>query len=108
MNQAVLDAKASKPLDNGAVEKIKVRCQPSPRSFAWLLFPLRWPLSRSYLSRIFLLFGWLWWWWWWLQAEHAYTWSTATNLYPTEPVGDFVQVSTAMHKKYSPYFSTCA
>ena len=42
-----------------------------------------------------------------VKAEHAYNWTTATNPYPTEVVGDYVEVSKAMRSKYSHFFSTC-
>ena len=42
-----------------------------------------------------------------LKAQLAYNWSTATNLYPTEPVVDCVEVSKAMLAKYSHLFTSC-
>ena len=51
-------------------------------------------LDRSALNRVY--------------AEHAYNWTTATNPYPTEPVGDYVAVSKAMRTKYAHYFTTCS
>jgi alpha-N-acetylglucosaminidase len=42
-----------------------------------------------------------------IEADHAYNWTTATNEYPVEPVGDFVAVSKAMHAKYAPHFASC-
>ena len=42
-----------------------------------------------------------------LEAEHAYNWTTATNTYPTTPVGDALTVSAAMQKKYASYFTGC-
>ena len=43
-----------------------------------------------------------------IKAEHAYNWTTATNPYPTEVVGDYVAVSKAMQAKYQHYFTTCS
>lgn len=40
-------------------------------------------------------------------AHHAYSWQTATNPYPTEVVGDYLEVSQAMLSKYASYFSSC-
>merc|ERR1712166_1184199 len=42
-----------------------------------------------------------------LLGQHAYNWTTATNPYPTQPVGDFVEVSKAMKNKYEPFFASC-
>ena len=42
-----------------------------------------------------------------LKATLAYTWTTATNAYPSEPVGDTVAVSKTMLAKYAPFFSSC-
>jgi alpha-N-acetylglucosaminidase len=42
-----------------------------------------------------------------LEAEYAYNWTTATNKYPTTPVGDALTVSAAMQKKYESYFTSC-
>lgn len=42
-----------------------------------------------------------------LEAEHAYNWTTATNAYPTTPIGDALAVSAAMQKKYESYFTSC-
>ena len=42
-----------------------------------------------------------------LEAEHAYNWTTATDKYPTAPVGDALAVSVTMQKKYASYFSSC-
>lgn len=42
-----------------------------------------------------------------ILADHAYNFTTATNVYPTEPVGDAVQVSQAMHAKYASFFTSC-
>lgn len=42
-----------------------------------------------------------------LKSQHAYTWTTATNAYPTNVVGDFVEVSKAMQAKYQSFFATC-
>ena len=42
-----------------------------------------------------------------LKATLAYTWTTATNAYPSEPVGDAVAVSKTMLAKYAPFFSSC-
>ena len=36
-----------------------------------------------------------------------YNWTTATDKYPTTPVGDALAVSAAMQKKYESYFSSC-
>ena len=43
-----------------------------------------------------------------VYAAHAYNWTTATNPYPTEVVGDYVAVSKAMRAKYQHYFTSCA
>ena len=42
-----------------------------------------------------------------IKAEHAYNWTTATNPYPTDVVGDFAAVSKAMHAKYASFFESC-
>ena len=42
-----------------------------------------------------------------IKAQHAYDWTTATNPYPTEVVGDYVAVSKAMEAKYSHFFASC-
>ncbi len=42
-----------------------------------------------------------------LLARHAYTWTTATNAYPTAPVGSPLALSQAMYAKYSSYFKSC-
>lgn len=42
-----------------------------------------------------------------LKAQLAYNWTTATNQYPTAPVGDAVLVSQATQAKYSQFFSAC-
>ena len=42
-----------------------------------------------------------------LEALQAYTWTTATNKYPSEPVGDALAVSLAMQNKYKSYFACC-
>lgn len=42
-----------------------------------------------------------------ILADHAYNFTTATNPYPTEPVGDAVTVSKEMHNKYASFFTTC-
>ena len=42
-----------------------------------------------------------------IEALHAYTWTTATNKYPTSPVGDALAVSVAMQSKYKAYFTGC-
>ena len=42
-----------------------------------------------------------------LKAALAYEWTTATNAYPTSPVGDAFAVSQAMHAKYAPRFASC-
>ena len=41
-------------------------------------------------------------------AQHAYNWTTASNEYPTVPVGDALQISLAAYDKYSAYYSACA
>ena len=43
-----------------------------------------------------------------IYATHAYTWTTATNAYPTAPVGDALAVSKAMYAKYAPYYASCS
>lgn len=43
-----------------------------------------------------------------LEAQLAYEWTTASNLYPVQPVGDAVAASVQMLNKYSSYFATCA
>ena len=40
------------------------------------------------------------------KAALAYEWTTATNAYPTSPVGDAFAVSQAMHAKYAPRFAS--
>jgi alpha-N-acetylglucosaminidase len=42
-----------------------------------------------------------------LKASLAYEWTTATNAYPTSPVGDAFAVSQAMHATYAPHFDSC-
>lgn len=42
-----------------------------------------------------------------ILATHANTWTTSTNAYPTQPVGDPIAISQAMLSKYSSYFSSC-
>jgi hypothetical protein len=42
-----------------------------------------------------------------ILADHAYGWTTATDEYPSEPVGDALQVSQAMMAKYGKYFASC-
>jgi len=42
-----------------------------------------------------------------MRATLAYEWTTATNKYPTTPVGDALALSKEMHAKYSPYYATC-
>jgi len=42
-----------------------------------------------------------------IEALHAYTWTTATDKYATEPVGDALKVSIAMQQKYKAYFTSC-
>ena len=42
-----------------------------------------------------------------IEAMHAYNWTTATNKYPVETVGDALAVSVAMQDKYKSYFSSC-
>ena len=42
-----------------------------------------------------------------VKAEHAYNWTTATNPYPTEVVGDYVEVSKAMREKYGHFYTSC-
>jgi len=43
-----------------------------------------------------------------IEAKHAYDWTTATNPYPTPPVGDAATISKAMVAKYESFFSACA
>lgn len=43
-----------------------------------------------------------------LEAAHAYNWTTATNAYPEQAVGDAVAVSARMLQKYGQYFATCS
>eukprot|EP00040_Diaphanoeca_grandis_P011341 m.58045 g.58045 ORF g.58045 m.58045 type:complete len:883 (+) comp22488_c0_seq2:20-2668(+) len=43
-----------------------------------------------------------------IEAAHAYTWTTATNKYPTEIVGDPLTVAKGMYTKYAPYFASCS
>lgn len=43
-----------------------------------------------------------------LKASLAYTFTTSTSSYPTQPVGDAVAVSKAMHDRYAPYFAACS
>lgn len=43
-----------------------------------------------------------------IEAKHAYDWTTATNPYPTTPVGDASTISKAMAAKYASFFSACA
>lgn len=43
-----------------------------------------------------------------IKAEHAYNWTTATDPYPVEPVGDSVAISKAMASKYASFFVSCA
>ena len=42
-----------------------------------------------------------------IQAELAYNWTTATNSYPLQPVGDPVGISKAMAAKYATSFAVC-
>eukprot|EP00943_MAST-04B_sp_MAST-4B-sp1_P005917 g5917.t1 len=42
-----------------------------------------------------------------IRARHAYAWTTSTNAYPTEPVGNYLAISKEMYKKYSGYFGVC-
>ena len=42
-----------------------------------------------------------------IKGAHAHAWTTATNPYPTEVVGDFVAVSKATQAKYSAFFASC-
>lgn len=42
-----------------------------------------------------------------LKAELAYNWTTSTDPYPLHVVGDFLEVSKAMHLKYQSFFHTC-
>ena len=42
-----------------------------------------------------------------IRARHAYAWTTSTNAYPTEPVGNYLEISKEMYKKYSGYFGVC-
>ena len=42
------------------------------------------------------------------EAELAYEWTTALDReYPSDAVGDAVQVSRAMLDRYAPYFAAC-
>lgn len=41
------------------------------------------------------------------EASLAYSWQTATNAYPMNPVGDAVAVSTAMRNKWGSWFGSC-
>ena len=43
-----------------------------------------------------------------LHATHAYEWTTATNKYPTAPIGDALIVSRHMHDKYRHWFASCS
>lgn len=43
-----------------------------------------------------------------IQAKHAYNWTTATNTYPMQPVGNSIAVSKAMASKYAHAFAACA
>jgi alpha-N-acetylglucosaminidase len=42
-----------------------------------------------------------------LQAGHAFRWTTATNNYPSTPVGDFLAVTRSMYDKYKHWFTSC-
>ena len=42
-----------------------------------------------------------------IKAQLAYSWTTATNLYPLTPSQDAVAVSKTMQQKYAKYFATC-
>jgi hypothetical protein len=42
------------------------------------------------------------------QAQLAYAWTTASNVYPVQPVGDALNVSQAMFSKYAHVFAACA
>ena len=63
MAQALVDAKARKPLNATAVDAIK--------------------------------------------AKLGFAWTTATARYPTAPVGDALEVATAMRRKYGVHFAAC-
>jgi|TARA_B100000795_G_C22798347_1_gene440545 hypothetical protein len=43
-----------------------------------------------------------------LKVKLAYEWTTATNAYPIQPVGDAATVSKTMHDKYSKWFVSCS
>ena len=51
------------------------------------------PLDKTVMSR--------------LEAQLAYQWTNANNLYPNTPVGDAFAVSVDMHAKYSSHFASC-
>eukprot|EP00943_MAST-04B_sp_MAST-4B-sp1_P003537 g3537.t1 len=42
-----------------------------------------------------------------LEATLAYEWTTGTKRYPTTSVGDALEVSTSMHRKYATVFAGC-
>lgn len=42
-----------------------------------------------------------------IKAEHAYNWTISQKKYPVDPIGDYIEISTTMHQKYTPYFQMC-
>jgi alpha-N-acetylglucosaminidase len=42
-----------------------------------------------------------------ILANLAYSWTTDTNTYPTQPIGSPIALSRSMYEKYAPYFSLC-
>ena len=42
-----------------------------------------------------------------MEAQHAYAWTTASNIYPSQPVGDYKQVTQQMLNKYETFYATC-
>ena len=42
-----------------------------------------------------------------VEAALAYEWTTATDAYPTQPVGDAADVAKATRDKYAPRFASC-
>ena len=43
-----------------------------------------------------------------VQAQHAFRFQVAQTKYPTEPVGDPISTSRALHAKHAPSFKACA
>jgi alpha-N-acetylglucosaminidase len=41
------------------------------------------------------------------EAQLAWMWTTSTNAYPTDPVGDAVAVSNTLRQKYGGVFQGC-